>query len=197
MTACACAASSASCVHVWLFLPVFSQKGEALVFAGGGSIATSWPPVWSKVNIWREATVQAGTWGGALLVPPSPLSHRRPPPLPPCTAVGQTPPEARRGQICRCCCHDETASPPGKFLLPSSRSGCVLASLKRPRRITGADQPLQVYFIPTRTNTKKYFIRPSRFVFAMQGYGFHFRGLGVPARFSYSESRCCFAWHEK
>lgn len=27
-----------------------------------GSIANSWSPVYSKVNIWREGTAQAGTW---------------------------------------------------------------------------------------------------------------------------------------
>lgn len=147
--ACACVASSASHVHVWLFLPVFSQKGEALVFAGRGSIATSWPPVWSKVNIWREATVQAGTWGGALLVLlPPPL-----PPPPPCTVVGQTPLEARRGQGC-CCCRDVTVHLLRSFFFPRRGPAVFWLQFKRQWRITRADHPLQVYFIPTRMNTK-------------------------------------------
>lgn len=54
-------------VYVCGFPPSFSQKEKShvrsLTRPGRGSIATSWPPVWSKVNIWREATVQAGTWG--------------------------------------------------------------------------------------------------------------------------------------
>lgn len=100
--------------------------GGALVFAGRGSIATSWPPVWSKVNILREATVQAGTWGGALLVL---LPSVGPPPPPLRAVVGRTPPEARlgRGRRCR---WDETVSPPGKFLPALQRPGRVLASLK-------------------------------------------------------------------
>lgn len=62
------------------FPPSFSQKEKSHVHSvtrpGRGSIATSWPPVWSKVNIWREATVQAGTWGLCKL-----LSFALPPPF--------------------------------------------------------------------------------------------------------------------
>lgn len=54
-------------VYVCGFPPSFSQKEKSHIHSltrpGRRSIATSWPPVWSKVNIWREATVQAGTWG--------------------------------------------------------------------------------------------------------------------------------------
>lgn len=54
-------------VHVCGFPPSFSQKEKSHIHSltrpGRRSIATSWQPVWSKVNIWREATVQAGTRG--------------------------------------------------------------------------------------------------------------------------------------
>lgn len=47
--------------------PSFSQKERShihtLTRPGRRSIATSWLLVWSKVNIWREATVQSGSWG--------------------------------------------------------------------------------------------------------------------------------------
>lgn len=169
MKARSCTASSASRVHVWLF-PVFSQKGEALVFAGRGSIATSWPPVWSKVNIWREATVQAGTWGGALLVlPPTTLSANRPPPLPPCTAVGRTPPEARRDHSLP---SQRQLHLLGSFFFPGRGPGCVLAGLKG----SVGSQELQVYFIPTRMNTMKYIIRPLP---AMRGIWFSFQGASL------------------
>lgn len=63
-------------VYVCGFPPSFSQKEKSHVHSltrpGRGSIATSWPPVSSKINIWREATVQAGTWRLCELFPSSP-----------------------------------------------------------------------------------------------------------------------------
>lgn len=66
------------------FSPCSSLKEKAhvrsLTRPGRGSIATSWPPVWSKVNICRESTVQAGTWGLCVLLNFAiPLPLRLPP----------------------------------------------------------------------------------------------------------------------
>ncbi len=99
-------------VYVCGFPPSFSQKEKSHVHSltrpGRGSIATSWPPVWSKVNIWREATVKAGTWG-QLFSSPLPPTRSTPPTSPlylsnsmpySCTAVGHPSLRARDCQLC-------------------------------------------------------------------------------------------------
>lgn len=94
------------------FLHLFSQKEKShvrsLTRPGRGSIATSWPTVYSKVNIWREATVQAGTWGLCELLHFPPASHSVSPYpfspstcMPPsCMAVGHALLKPRDGQLC-------------------------------------------------------------------------------------------------
>lgn len=161
------------------FPPSFSQKEKSHVHSltrpGRGSIATSWPPVWSKVNIWREATVQAGTWGLCELLcfplPPT-LSLPIPPyPLPlylyasllrggrPDFTEAQRLPALLLLDPCGWAPWDGPS--PGTesqervcFIGPVGPACCSLASLKKHWRIADRDEPVQVYLVCIYMNAK-------------------------------------------
>lgn len=80
------AAAACTCVA---FPPSSSPKVEgahvrSLTRPATRSIATSWPPVCSKVNICGEATVQAGSWGPYQPQPPPPNPQPHPHHIHPC-----------------------------------------------------------------------------------------------------------------